>query len=328
MGEKISVIVPVYNVEQYLERCAESIINQTYKNVEIILVDDGSTDNSGKLCDELAKKDERIKVIHKENGGVSEARNIGIDSATGEYVIFIDSDDYINEEMLSELYSQIKKENADVSVCGVMNVYENNHTPQARNINEYLILNNEEFLREYLKGERVPGGIWNKLIKASIAKTIKFPVGRIYEDAYYHYELIKLAKRYVVTTKPLYNYYHREGSLTEGCYKKRDLSCIDIYTKFYDYALNNALSTKEEAFFRLSYSYFVILDKMLLQDDYKKIEDYDEIVGFLKKNAFKIFRNNIFRTGRRIAAITLLINIKLYRMLLFKNIKNSKKVHD
>lgn len=328
MDEKISVIVPVYNVEQYLERCVDSIINQTYKNLEIILVNDGSTDNSGQLCDELARKDDRIRVIHKRNGGVSEARNVGVKEVSGEYVIFIDSDDYIDKKMFNVLYSQIKLARADVSVCGVMNIYENNNIPQARNTNEYLILNNEGFLREYLKGERIPGGIWNKLIKSSIAKSIEFPVGLIYEDAYYHYELIKLARKYVVTTEPLYNYYHREGSLTEGYYKKRDLSCIEIYNKFYDYVVKNYFSNKEEAFFRLSYSYFVILDKMLLQDDYKKIEEYDKIVGFLKKNAFKISRNRIFRTGRRIAALTLLINIELYRILLFKNIKNSKKVHD
>ena len=303
MDEKISVIVPVYNVEQYLERCVDSIINQTYKNLEIILVNDGSTDNSGQICDELAKKDDRIRVIHKKNGGVSEARNVGVKEISGEYIIFIDSDDYIDKKMFSVLYSQIKLEAADVSVCGVMNIYENNNIPQARNTNEYLILNNEGFLREYLKGERIPGGIWNKLIKSSIAKSIKFPVGLIYEDAYYHYELIKLARRYVITTEPIYN-------------------------KFYDYVINNYSSNREEAFFRLSYSYFVILDKMLLQDDYKKIEEYKEIVGFLKKNAFKISRNRIFRTGRRIAALMLLINIKLYRILLFKNIKNSKKVHD
>ena len=145
--KKISVIVPVYNVEQYLERCVDSIINQTYKNLEIILVNDGSTDNSGQLCDELAKKDSRIRVIHKENGGVSEARNFGVKEISGEYVIFIDSDDYINKRMINVLYSQIKLEEADVSVCGVMNVYENNHIPQARNINEYLILNNEGFFK-------------------------------------------------------------------------------------------------------------------------------------------------------------------------------------
>ena len=99
MDEKISVIVPVYNVEQYLERCVDSIINQTYKNLEIILVNDGSTDNSGQLCDELAKKDDRIRVIHKKNGGLSDARNVGIDEAEAELIGFIDSDDYIDEDM-------------------------------------------------------------------------------------------------------------------------------------------------------------------------------------------------------------------------------------
>ena len=118
--ELISVIVPVFNVEKYLERCVETIVNQTYKNLEIILVNDGSTDNSGELCDELAKKDNRIKVVHKENGGLSDARNTGERESTGEYIIFIDSDDYIHHEMLNTLYTQIVEKNADVSICGVM----------------------------------------------------------------------------------------------------------------------------------------------------------------------------------------------------------------
>lgn len=328
MDEKISVIVPVYNVEQYLERCVESIINQTYKNLEIILVDDGSTDSSGKLCDELAKKDDRIKVIHKENGGLSDARNRGEEISTGDYVIFIDSDDYIHLEMISSLYTQIRLGDADVSICGVMNVYSNSETPQCQNTKLFFTFNREGFLREYLIGERIPGGIWNKLIKKSITKKIKFPFGLIYEDAYYQYELLKHCEKYAVNTQPYYYYFHRGNSITTRPYSRRDLVYVEIYRRYYGLVKEQYPALKEEGFFRLAYAYFFILDKMLLQDDYKKIEDYDEIVGFLKKNAFKIFRNNIFRTGRRIAAITLLINIKLYRMLLFKNIKNSKKVHD
>ena len=123
MDEKISVIVPVYNVEQYLERCVDSIINQTYKNLEILLVNDGSTDNSGQLCDELAKKDDRIRVIHKENGGLSDARNVGIDEAEAELIGFIDSDDYIDEDMYETLYRQLRESNADLSMCGHYDVF-------------------------------------------------------------------------------------------------------------------------------------------------------------------------------------------------------------
>ena len=123
MDEKISVIVPVYNVEQYLERCVDSIINQTYKNLEIILVNDGSTDNSGQLCDKLAKKDNRIRVIHKENGGLSDARNVGIDEAKSDLIGFIDSDDYIDEDMYELLINNMKNANADLSMCGHYDVY-------------------------------------------------------------------------------------------------------------------------------------------------------------------------------------------------------------
>ena len=122
--ELISVIVPVYNVEKYLEKCIDSIINQTYQNLEIILVDDGSTDGSGKICDEYSRKDNRIKVIHKENGGLSDARNIGIKNANGGLIGFIDSDDYITENMFEVLQKDLRKYNADISSCDIQNVNE------------------------------------------------------------------------------------------------------------------------------------------------------------------------------------------------------------
>ena len=123
MKERISVVVPVYNVEQYLEKCVNSIINQTYKNLEIILVDDGATDKSGKLCDELAKLDNRIMVYHKKNGGLSDARNYGVERATGDYIGFVDGDDYIDAEMYEKLYEAIKKENVDVAECNLKIIY-------------------------------------------------------------------------------------------------------------------------------------------------------------------------------------------------------------
>ena len=128
--DKISVIVPVYNVRKYLKKAIYSIINQKYRNLEIILVDDGSTDGSGEICDEFKKIDDRIVVYHKENGGLSSTRNYGMKKATGDYVIFIDSDDYIHQEMIFSLYEERKKVDADVSVCGIMNVYNTKEIPQ------------------------------------------------------------------------------------------------------------------------------------------------------------------------------------------------------
>ena len=229
----ISVIVPVYNVAQYLEKSIASIQQQTYKNLEIILVDDGATDESGRLCEQIAEQDERVLVYHKENEGLSQARNDGLKQAHGDYVIFIDSDDYIHPEMIASLYQQLIKEDADVSSCGVMNVYANSESPQTENKDDYFVCDTETFLREYLIGEKIPGTICNKLIKKEIATQLSFPKGLIYEDAYYHFDLIKVAKKYVVNTKPYYYYFHRGDSITTKPYEKKDLAYIDIYQKFY-----------------------------------------------------------------------------------------------
>lgn len=323
----ISVIVPVYNVAQYLEKSIASIQKQTYQNLEIILVDDGATDESSRLCDSIAEQDDRVSVLHKKNEGLSQARNDGMKQAHGDYLIFIDSDDYIHPEMIKNLYEQLVKEEADVSSCGVMNVYANGESPQSANQDDYFVCDSQTFLKEYLIGEKIPGTICNKLIKREIATALSFPKGLIYEDAYYHFDLIKLAKKYVVNTKPYYYYFHRGDSITTKPYAEKDLAYIDIYQKFYNEVVKNYPDLKDAAFFRLAYAYFFILDKMLLIENYGEIKEYPTIYHFLKKHAFSILKNPIFRTARRISALALFLNIRLYRILLLKNIEQSKKIN-
>lgn len=323
----ISVIVPVYNVAQYLEKSIASIQKQTYQNLEIILVDDGATDESGRLCDSIAELDDRVSVFHKKNEGLSQARNDGMKQAHGDYLIFIDSDDYIHPEMIKNLYEQLVKEEADVSSCGVMNVYANGESPQSENQDAYFVCDSQTFLREYLIGEKIPGTICNKLIKKKIAAQLTFPKGLIYEDAYYHFDLIKLTKKYVVNTKPYYYYFHRGDSITTKPYAEKDLVYIDIYQKFYNEVMKNYPDLKDAAFFRLAYAHFFILDKILLIENYEEIKEYPTIYHFLKKHAFSIFKNPIFRMGRRISALALFLNIRLYRILLLKNIEQSKKIN-
>ena len=328
MNELISVIVPVYNVEKYLRKAVQSIQNQTYKHLEIMLINDGSTDSSGDICDELANSDSRIVVIHKKNGGVSTARNEAQKLAKGNYVIYVDSDDYIHEEMIQFLYEQLIAENADVSSCSVMNVYQNSQTPQCSDENLYFVYNQEEFLREYLIGQRVQGTLGNKLIRKEITDQLEFPVGKIYEDAYYHLQLVQVAKKYVVHTKPYYYYYHRNQSLTTNPYHERDLVYLDVYQKFYDLVQQQYPRIINEAFFRLSYAYFYIFDKMLLESDFEKINQFKLVRDYLKKNAIQIAKNTIFQKGRRIAALALKINVHLYRKLMLANIEKNKKNHD
>lgn len=328
MNELISVIVPVYNVEKYLRKAVQSIQNQTYKHLEIMLINDGSTDSSGDICDELANSDSRIVVIHKKNGGVSTARNEAQKLAKGNYVIYVDSDDYIHEEMIQSLYEQLIAENADVSSCSVMNVYQNSQTPQCSDENLYFVYNQEEFLREYLIGQRVQGTLGNKLIRKEITDQLEFPVAKIYEDAYYHLQLVQVAKKYVVHTKPYYYYYHRNQSLTTNPYHERDLVYLDVYQKFYDLVQQQYPRIINEAFFRLSYAYFYIFDKMLLESDFEKINQFKLVRDYLKKNAIQIAKNTIFQKGRRIAALALKINVHLYRKLMLANIEKNKKNHD
>ena len=208
-NELISIIVPVYNVEQYLEKCINSIINQTYKNLEIILVDDGATDNSGKMCDELAKTDNRIKVYHKENGGLSDARNYGVERAIGEYIGFVDSDDYIDEEMYEKLYGAIKKEDVDVAECNFKFIYTNRVSNYTED-NYYLVMNRDEYIKEYIIMNKLFGSACTKLIRSDLAKKIKFPKGKLYEDSFYSLELMKKAKNFVIFDSPYYNYVMRE----------------------------------------------------------------------------------------------------------------------
>ena len=181
MSDLISIIIPVYNVEKYLERCVKSVINQTYKNLEIILVDDGAKDNSGKMCDELSKLDSRIKVIHKENGGLSDARNFGLKIATGDYIGFVDSDDYIADDMYETLYYTIKNNNADISIVSFYEMYKEK-VIGVRDSGNLEILSKQEAMKELLIDTKIQSYAWNKLFKKELFNDLKFPTGKNFED--------------------------------------------------------------------------------------------------------------------------------------------------
>lgn len=215
MQPLISVIVPIYNVEKYLNKCVESIVNQTYKNLEIILVDDGSPDNCPKMCDEWAEKDRRIKVIHKENGGVSSARNAGLDIVSGDYIGFVDPDDYIKPEMFEILISGLKADNADFVICGsyrleneIADEYENN-TPKVTEI-----INKPDIVKSYLESQIDPG-VPAKLYDKSVISDIRFNVSKsIGEDFLFNYFVLKNCNKVVMLENKLYFYFNRENSAT------------------------------------------------------------------------------------------------------------------
>ena len=212
--ELISVIVPVYNVAPYLDRCVRSIVDQTYKNLEIILVDDGSTDGSGTMCDDWAKKDSRIKVIHKPNGGPSEARNAGIDLSTGDYLGFADSDDWLDTAMLEVLYTAIRNnQGVNMAVCGLTIVFGEKIREMQCSGRIYTLTRDEAI--DDLLHKRLPvssASSCNKLYARYLWDAMRFPVGTYYEDAYLRSRMYVQCERIAVVDQNLYFYYQREDS--------------------------------------------------------------------------------------------------------------------
>lgn len=234
----ISVIVPVYKVEKYLEKCIESIIKQTYTNLQIILVDDGSPDNCGKICDEYAKKDSRIEVIHKINGGLSDARNVGINRANGRYIGFVDSDDYIKEDMYEKLINLIKEYDADISICNLYDVIDGNECIRNKEngIREYSRI---DILKEILLDKNIQSYAWNKLYKKELFDEIKYPIGKKYEDIGTTFYLFEKCNKIVVTSEPEYYYLKRADSLVNNVTESTILDYTEIIIQRYLYIKQN-----------------------------------------------------------------------------------------
>lgn len=228
----ISVMVPVYKTKEYLPRCVESIRNQTYGNLEIILVDDGSPDDSGALCDQLALEDPRIRVVHKKNGGLASARNAGLDVMTGEYAAFVDSDDHIAPEMIRDLYDLCRTHQADMACCGIERVNDQGHVNHFNEkTDDFLLLNREEAMAELLQNYRVTNSVCDKLIHKSIFEDVRLTEGFIYEDFDVMYRCIHRADRVVYTGTPYYKYYLSQGSIIRSAFNAKQFDLVTAARK-------------------------------------------------------------------------------------------------
>lgn len=235
-NKKISIIVPVYQVEKYLEECLDSIIEQTYKNLEIIVVDDGSKDNSSKICDNYKEKDNRIIVIHKENGGISSARNAGLDIATGEYIAFFDSDDmYYSKYAIENMYNLLESnEAADMCITQYIKIDENGNVIEENKSSDYdvtkvskddevieknsdiRVINEDEFWREFLeKDEIYKIVVWTKLYRRKIWSELRYPEGKINEDLYVLTDTVRLCNKIVLSNEIIISYRQRKGSIMD-----------------------------------------------------------------------------------------------------------------
>ena len=209
----VSVIIPVYNVEKYLPRCIDSILAQTYQNLEIILVDDGSPDGCGKICDEYAEKDNRVVVIHKENGGVSSARNVGIKKATGECIAFIDSDDWVHREYIACLVEGIN-EGADLAICSMLEVVENTIDDFFLQEKQYVSLSQDECLQRMLYVEKISGFLWNKLFKKELITQMLDENIHYSEDFVFCAQYVTNIQQAVFLDAPLYYYWKNPNGET------------------------------------------------------------------------------------------------------------------
>lgn len=229
MGQepRISVIVPVYKVEAYLDRCVESIVNQTYRNLEIILVDDGSPDNCPAMCDAWAKKDSRIKVIHKPNGGLSDARNAGMAIASGMYMGFVDSDDWIAPEMYERLARAMEQDGGDIVACGVEMVWEDETPSCMLTKSGNCVLNREEAMRAIIEESWLKQPVWYKLYKAELVRDILFPVGKYHEDVFWSYQAVGEAQKVSVIDYVGYFYWQRSGSIMGEGYSLKRLDALE-----------------------------------------------------------------------------------------------------
>jgi len=222
----ISIIIPVYNVEAYLNRCVRSVVNQTYPDLEIILVDDGSSDRCGTMCDEWAEKDSRIRVIHKKNGGLSDARNAGIENATGSYLGFVDGDDWIEKDMYQSLLETIITFGACVATGGLKRIYENGFSRSYYVFDKPHCITGSEIIRSYLHQDEFSTSACDKLFDRSIFKTRRFPKGCLYEDTPVIFNIICSIDKIGVSGKALYNYFQRADSI---CGKRFSINKMDYY---------------------------------------------------------------------------------------------------
>ncbi len=223
----VSVIIPVYNVELYLSKCIESVKKQTYENLEIILVDDGSTDNSGRLCDKFALNDSRIIVIHKENGGLSSARNAGLEAANGEYYAFVDSDDFIEPEMIGILLDACIDNNVKISCGGRYNVDEYNNKKLGLCYEQNALVQSKILFSKMLITDECDFSSCTNLYHKSCFATVRFPEGKTYEDMATTYKVVLNTEYVYLCAKPFYNYLCRQNSITQSKYTKNQLDRVD-----------------------------------------------------------------------------------------------------
>lgn len=235
MSDLISVVIPIYNVEAYLQRCIESVVHQTYENIEIILVDDGSPDKCGEICDKYEAGDSRIRVIHQENKGLSGARNVAIDLSTGKYITFLDSDDWLELNAIEIMYQLSLKYQAGIVGTSLLNVYDNGETKNNTSIKSIKEYDTKDALSSFLFNGHLTPCVCGKLYLKELWNDIRCPEGKIFEDQFTTYKLIDRASKIVFYPTALYNYYKRGNSIGHSSFSKKNYHLYEGINEEYSF---------------------------------------------------------------------------------------------
>ena len=314
MRERISVIVPVYNVERYLTRCVDSVLGQSYEDFELLLIDDGSTDGSGRLCDALRERDDRIRVFHKSNGGLSDARNYGLDRAEGEEIFLLDSDDYITPDALEVLHGLLRRYDAEEAIGGVADLWEGDSLRKREDVRLFLG-SGVEIMGMALGENDISASACGKLMRRETLTGQRFPVGKIFEDAFFFPGYMFPRKKVVATTQTVYAYFHRRDSITTKPFSPKDMETVEAYEYTYRFVREHCPEILPEAECRRYWAHFLVLDKLMATEAYETRPEYERVLRFLRVSYPRILACPYLTKSRRLAASALMVHPGLYRRL-------------
>lgn len=312
MKDLISVVIPIYKVEAYLDRCVQSVLNQTYQNLEIILVDDGSPDSCGALCDRYQAEDHRVRVIHKENGGLSDARNAGIDIAKGTYITFIDSDDYVSERYVEYLYGLIREFGCPMSIGLHQTVYESGKV-LSWDTGERFVMPAEKCMERILYHDVLDISAWGKLYERRLFAHVRYPKGKLFEDAGTTYKLIAQCENIACGFESHYYYMIRDNSIVTGAFSTKKLDMIEMTDQMAEDLRKQYPALKDAILRRQVYARFTTL-RQLIESESRYPDKEKEMISFIKQHATSVMHNKKAPKRDKFAIVTAYFGVGFFRI--------------
>lgn len=311
INPQVSVIIPVFNVEEYLCKCIDSVLEQTYENIEIILVDDGSSDESPKICDEYGESNERIKVIHKPNGGLSEARNVGIEHSNGEFLTFVDSDDWLAPNMIERCIEAIDRYKADLCAVSFMCAYPNKMIPNPTSCSKPEVYTTKEALSRYMFNTNIGVCVCGSVYNAKLWDNVRHPIGKLHEDQFTKYLLIDHARKSVFIPEPLYFYRQREGSIGHSSFSEQSYDLLEGVDTQYQYISDKYPEIEPEIAAACSFWYMVFVN-MMLRSGYSDPEATDHCRQFARAHIVDVMRSSYFQLHRKMQILLFAASNQMY----------------